>query len=72
MFTENIDLVLEIADLINYNEFTHDIEVDKSIFDDFIPNTLIYIQFVEDEDNCVREYVMTEETDDGIKMEYLC
>ena len=71
-FTIEADLILEIADLLNYNKFTHDIMVDKRIFDNFAKNTAIYIRFIDDDNDCIREYVMTSENEDGIFMEYLC
>ena len=72
MIPEKADLILEIGDLLSYNKFTHDIVVNKDIFDNFSKNTLIYIHFVEDEDRCIREYMMESEDADGITMSYLC
>lgn len=66
------DLILEIADLLDYNKRTHDIEVDRNIFDDFVEDKIIYIHFVEDEDDIIREYVMVSENRYGIVMEYMC
>lgn len=66
------DLILELEDLLDYNKRTHDIKVDKSIFDDFVENKLIYIHFVEDEEGCVGEYKMIFEDEEGIFMEYMC
>lgn len=68
---ENV-LILEISDLVDYNKRTHDIIVDKSIFDNFVENSLVYIHFVEDGEACVREYKMTGENDNDIFMEYIC
>lgn len=69
----NADIVLEIADLLEYNKYTHDIEVDKSIFDEFEEGKTIYIHFVEDGDeDVVHEYVMASEDRYGIIMEYMC
>lgn len=68
----NADLILEIADLLSYNKRTHDIEVDKTIFDEFEEGKLIYIHFVEDEDDIIREYEMVSEDKWGIVMEYMC
>lgn len=72
MFPKNADLILEISDLLSYNERSHDIKVDKSVFDDFQENTVIYIYFVEDNDDCIREYEMISEDEEGIEMFYLC
>lgn len=74
MFTlvETPDIILEIADLTSYNKYTHDIEVSKYIFDDFEQDKIIYIHFVEDNDNCIREYRMKSEDEYDIKMSYLC
>jgi hypothetical protein len=66
------DLILEIADLLDYNKYTHDIKVDKNIFDNFKEGKKIYINFVEDTEDCVREYIMIAEDFDGIMMEYMC
>lgn len=68
----NADLILEIEDLLSYNKRTHDIEVDKDIFDEFEEGKLIYIHFVEDEEDVIREYEMISENRFGIVMEYMC
>lgn len=72
MFTTEADIILEIADLLSYNKRTHDIEVDKNIFDDFEEGKTIYIHFVEDDDDIIREYEMASEDRFGIVMEYMC
>ena len=66
------DIILEIADLLDYNKYNHDIEVDKRIFDAFEENKLIYIHFVEDRADIIREYKMVFEDDEAIFMEYMC
>lgn len=68
----NADLILEIADLLSYNKYTHDIEVDKTIFDDFEEGKIIYIRFEEDDEGIIREYEMVSEDRWGIVMEYMC
>lgn len=68
----NADIVLEIADLLSYSKRTHDIEVDKRIFDDFEEGRIIYIHFVEDDDDIIREYEMVSENRIGIVMSYMC
>lgn len=68
----NADITLEIAELLEYNERTHDIEVDKRIFDDFEEGRTIYIHFVEDDDDIIREYEMVSENKIGIIMSYMC
>jgi len=71
MEVENyVDLVLEIADLNSYKNEGEIIEIDKSIFDDFQVNTVIYILFVEN-DSGVYEYVMTKETEESIVCELM-
>ena len=65
-------LILEIADLVDYNNRTHDIKVCKYIFDDFHENKVIYIHFVEDGEGIVREYEMISEDSESIFMSYLC
>lgn len=72
IFTKEADLILEMEDLLNYNNRTHDIEVDKRIFDDFEQDKIIYIHFVEDDDSCIREYKMISEDYEAIMMEYIC
>lgn len=72
MFNNTADLTLEIADLLDYNKRTHDIEVDKYIFDDFEEGKTICIHFVEDEDDVIREYEMVSENRFGIVMSYVC
>lgn len=68
----NADLILEMDDLLEYNKRTHDIKVDKFVFDDYEEKKIIYIHFVEDDENCIREYKMIDEDWEGIFMEYLC
>lgn len=65
-------LILEMEDLLDYDRWTHDIIVDKYVFDDFRERGTIYIHFVEDSKDCIREYEMTEEDEDGIHMDYMC
>lgn len=72
MMDYKADLVLEMEDLLSYNELTHDIKVDKYAFDDFVENKLVYIHFIEDQEGCIREYKMRREDEDGIEMDYLC
>lgn len=72
MFTYENPLVLEIADLLKYDEYTSDIEVDKSIFDDFQKDKVIYVIFVEKNDGTIYEYKMVSEDFDGIVMDCLC
>ena len=67
----NADLILELADLISYNKRTKNIEVDKSIFDEFEEGKLIYIRFVEDDEDIIREYEMVSESRYGIVMEFV-
>jgi hypothetical protein len=66
------DIILEIEDLLSYNNLTHDIKVDKNIFDNFKEKETIYIHFVEDEEGCIREYRMDSEDEEGIYMDYIC
>lgn len=72
MFNNNADLILSIDDLLEYKQRTHDIEVDKNIFDDFKEGKLIYIHFIEDEEDVIREYEMVSEDRFGIVMSYIC
>jgi hypothetical protein len=66
------DLILEMADLNEYNKLTHDIEVPKFIFDDYVEGGLVYIHFVEDEENIICEYRMIHEYSYGIVMTCVC
>lgn len=72
MFTNEADLTMSIADLLDYNNRTHDIEVDKDIFDKFEEGKTIYIHFIEDDESCIREYEMVSENRLGIMLEYMC
>ena len=71
-FDYEADLTLSIKDLIDYNKRTHDIEVDKYIFNEFEEGKIIYIHFVEDEEGVIREYEMVSEDRWGIVMSYIC
>lgn len=71
MYKETPDLVLEREELLECDIKTGNIKVDKQIFDDFVPNSYINIQFVEDEDEGIWQFSMVAEDDDGIFMEYL-
>lgn len=72
IFTKEADLILEMEDLLSYEKLTHDIKVDKYIFDSFEEGELIYIHFVEDNEGCIREYKMIAEDEYGIYMSYIC
>ena len=70
---EYVDLYLEVEELLEFDTKTGNIKVDKDIFDDFVPNTVVRICFVdsEEDDDLVIEYVMASEDDEGIYMEWL-
>ena len=68
---ETADLFLEREELLECDIKTGNIKVDKQIFDDFVPGTYINIQFVEDADDGIWQFVMINEDDEGIFMEYL-
>ena len=72
MYTFENPLVLEIADLLKYDEYTSDMEVDKYIFDDFQKDKVIYVIFVEKNDGTIYEYKMISEDFEGIVMDCLC
>lgn len=65
------DLFLEREELLECDIKTGNIKVDKQIFDGFVANTYINIQFVEDKDNGIYQFSMVAEDDKGIFMEYL-
>lgn len=64
-------MVLELCDLIDYDRTTGNIKVDKDIFDDYVENSYIVIQFVEDDNDFVYTYRMVMEDDEGIYMELM-
>lgn len=67
---EKVDLWLEREELLECDIKTGNIKVDKQIFDDFVPNTYINIQFIEDDEG-IWQFTMVAEDDEGIFMEYL-
>ena len=70
---ETADLFLEREELLECDMKTGNIKVDKQIFDDFVPNTYINIQFVDVKDKYagIWQFSMVAEDDEGIFMEYL-
>lgn len=62
------DIVLEEDDII-FDDETGNIKVDKNVFDDFVKDSYIKISF--DEGETYSEYVMIDEDDDYIEMEWL-
>ena len=71
MKNKEMVIVLEIADLIEFDRITGNIVVDKGIFDDFVENSCINIQFVEDEYNLIYDYIMVAEDENNIYMELM-
>ena len=65
------DIGLEMEELLECDMRTGKIKVSKDIFDDFVPNTYINIQFVDTDSDEVLQYVIVAEDDKGIFMEYL-
>lgn len=65
------DIILELRDLVDYDRTTGNIIVSKDIFDDYIKDTVITIQFVEDDSKLINSYVMVRETEEEIYMELL-
>lgn len=69
---EEADLVLDSEELLDFDMRTGNIKVDKDIFDDFVPNTYVNIQFVDDNrEDRIAQYKMISEDDKGICMEYI-
>lgn len=69
---ENIaDIILEMEELLECDMKIGRIKVDKSIFDDFVPNTYINIQFSDTKSEEIMQFTMVSEDDEGIIMEYL-
>ena len=72
VFTQQADLVLDSEELLDFDMRTGNIKVDKDIFDDFVPNTYVNIQFVDDKrEDRIAQYKMISEDDEGICMEYI-
>ena len=69
--TTKADICLETEELLEWDMRTGSIKVDKQLFDDFVPNTYINIQFVDTGSDEVLQYVMISEDNEGIFMEYL-
>lgn len=65
------DLILEIEDLLEFNESTNNIKISKDIFDDFIENSYINIHFVDYDIESIFQYKMISEDKDGIIMAYI-
>lgn len=66
------DLILDSEELLELDMKTGNIKVDKDIFDDFVENTYVNIQFIDDKrQDRVAQYKMISEDDEGIVMEYL-
>jgi hypothetical protein len=61
------DIYLEMEELLECDMKTGNIKVGKQIFDDFVPNSCIKIQFVDTDDE-VMSYTMVAEDDEGIFM----
>ena len=68
---ETPDLFLEREELLECDMRTGNIKVDKQIFDDFVPNSYINIQFVDAKYDGIYQFSMVAEDDEGIFMEYL-
>ena len=64
-------MVLELCDLIDYDRTIGNITVDKDIFGDFVENSYINIQFVEDYNNIIYTYKMVAENEEAIYMELM-
>ena len=66
------DLILDSEELLEFDMRTGNIKVDKDIFDDFVANTYVNIQFVDDNrEDRIAQYKMISEDDEGIVMEYM-
>lgn len=72
MYNIEVDLILKRADLLKFDNNTSDMEVDKSVFDDFEKDKVIYVKFADDFEDLIYEYKMVSEDFDGIKMDCLC
>ena len=64
-------LIIDADDLVEQDMNTGIIKVDKSVFDNFVANAVIYIYCADINADVVMEFVMTKEDDEGITMEWL-
>ena len=64
-------MVLELSDLVDYDKATGNIVVSKDIFDDFVEDSYINIQFVEDDSETIYMYRMVSENEDEVYMELM-
>ena len=64
-------LIIDADDLIEQDMNRGIIKIDKSVFDDFVENTVIYIYCPDINANSVMEFVIKTEDDDSITMEWL-
>lgn len=64
-------VILELHDLLECDPTLEKIKVDKTIFDCFVENVCIEIQFVENEHGIARTYKMVSEDNTGIVMELM-
>lgn len=63
------DICLEEDDYI-LDETFGTLKIDKSVFDDFIQDSIIRIQFIDEESQPVIEYQMKSEDEDYIYLDY--
>jgi hypothetical protein len=64
-------LFLEFEDLIEFDRTTGSIKVDKDIFDAYVENSYIEIEFMGDNCDYLCTYKMIAEDDEGIYMELI-
>lgn len=69
-FTEYGVLFIDVDDIIERDMNKGIIKIDKSVFDDFVENAVVYI-YCKELDIDVMEFVMLSEDSDSITMEYL-
>lgn len=71
IYYDNIpDLVLDEGDY-KCDEYLGKIWIDKQVFDDFVMHSYIKIKFVNDNEDNIYLYVMTDETDDFIICDFI-
>lgn len=64
-------LFLEFEDLIEFDRITGNIKISKDIFDNFVENSFIEIEFMDDNCDYLCTYKMVAEDDEGIYMELM-
>lgn len=65
------DLYLEVTDLLVNDPDAGIIKVSTQVFDDFVPDSHIMVEFVDELPGIIQEYVIKSQDSEGITMEWL-